>query len=316
MALLRRLGALWDHAFFQPVDARSLGLFRLAYGITVLLTWLALTPEIAVLMGPDSPIFLPERPFPLQQFSIYDLFPADLLTTVHLVAALPILAFAVGFGGRVSNLLTLLLLMSLHHGNPLALNGGDRLIRLFALYLLMTPSTRALSVDAWLARRRGRPLPRTVPVTTHRLVQLQVCWMYLHTGITKSAGTTWWDGTATYYALAIDKLGRFPSFTEAVLLGWAPFVYFTAFMTWVTLVWELAFPLLVLWRPTRVVALLTGILVHTGIAMLLVLAPFSFTAMSSYLLFCDPDRVGGWVGAALTRLGGAPVEGAPQAAVP
>lgn len=304
MSALRALVRLWDRLWFAPVDARAVGAFRVALGLTALVSFVCMTPEMATYYGPDPALVRAAGAHPVWQASLYSWIPEpSWVPAVHLLAALPLVAFTVGFGGRVGHLLALVVLLSLHHGAPSVLNSGDRLIRQLMLVLLTVPSSRAVSVDAWRARRRGQPLPGTVPVVAHRLVQAQVCWMYLHTALLKAEGTTWWNGSAVYYALSADPLVRFPELLDGVLLGWPPFVYGTAVLTWVTLAWEAGFVVLVLWRPTRILALLIGLLLHLGIAVFLMIAPFSFATLACYLLFVDPSRVGRWVDAAAAAVG-------------
>lgn len=295
---------LWDQLLFSPVDARAVGAFRVALGLTALVSFVCMTPEVATYYGPEPALARAVASSPWLQASFYNWIPDPRwVPAIHLLAALPLLAFAVGFGGRVSHVLALLVLLSLHHGAPSVLNSGDRLVRQLMLVLLTVPSTRAVSVDAWLASRKGRPLPSTVSAVAHRLVQLQVCWMYLHTALLKAEGTTWWNGSAIYYALSADTLVRFPAALETGLLAWPPFVYLTAGLTWLTLAWEFGFVVLVLWRPTRILALGLGVVMHLGIAVLLMIAPFSFATLACYLLFVDPERVGRWVQATAARAG-------------
>src|SRR5437763_1448338 len=76
----------------------------------------------------------------------------------------------------------------------------------------LMPSGAALSVDAWRRRRAGRLAgPAYVPAWTVRVLQVQLCMLYLSTGLVKlQAGSewgtlkaegTWWEGTSIHYAL-------------------------------------------------------------------------------------------------------------------
>jgi hypothetical protein len=111
--------------------------------------------------------------------------------------------------------------------------------------------------------------------------------------VLKLTGEEWLEGSAIYYALRIDEFRVFPmvsdlvwQFTPAIVLG-----------SWLALWVQLLLPLLVIWRPTRyvAVALITGM--HLGIAVLLSLWPFSLAMIAlDLLLVRDASwrRVGAW----------------------
>ena len=61
--------------------------------------------------------------------------------------------------------------------------------------------------------------------------------------------------------------------------------------SWVTLYWEMYFALLVLWRPTRYLALIVGVFMHIFIHMGLMVAFFSFISAWCYLAFVPGDWV-------------------------
>ena len=59
-----------------------------------------------------------------------------------------------------------------------------------------------------------------------------------------------------------------------------------------TLGWEAAFGLLVLWRPTRIAALAIGVLVHGGIFALMMVGSFSLAMLWCYQAFLPWIRGG------------------------
>jgi hypothetical protein len=65
--------------------------------------------------------------------------------------------------------------------------GIDTLLRNVTLVLACSPSHHAWSVDAWVARLRGVPLPRTGPAWPRRLLALQLVVVYAAAGLQKTA---------------------------------------------------------------------------------------------------------------------------------
>jgi hypothetical protein len=72
-------------------------------------------------------------------------------------------------------------------------------------------------------------------------------------------------------------------------------------LTYLTLLWEIAFPFLLWNRTTRAAALLTGIGMHLGIWATMEVGPFSWVMLASYVAFLDPHKMPvvlrRWVGA-------------------
>ncbi len=309
MSRMKRLVAAVDGWWFGPVDARAVGLMRLLLGLLLVWSHLALYPELEHILGPDAYVSVEAltRGYTATRWSFYDA-PALPLPVLHGLATVPLVLFALGLGGRWMGALALVVQVAVHHGNGWMQHGGDRLLRLWTLSLLTVPCTAALSLDAWLLPRVRR---LTVPATAHRLIQLQLCLMYVATGLAKAPGRTWQRGEAVYYAMSSGNFQRAPGLVEPLLASSAGQLVLQL-GTWVTLAWELAFPLLVLWWPTRLAALGLGVLVHGGIAATMMVGTFSFAAVWAYLAFLDPDRLGRVVGWVSRRTPPSSPEGAPR----
>src|SRR5208283_2934822 len=86
---------------------------------------------------------------------------------VHGLVMLIMLMFAVGFCTRVTSVLTWLAAVSYMHRSPMTLFGGDTMMNILLIYLMIGPSGAALSVDRlisrWWTRRKarlaGEPMP-------------------------------------------------------------------------------------------------------------------------------------------------------------
>ena len=213
-----------------------------------------------------------------------------------------LVALLVGWHTRAAALASWVLTFWFHHRNPTFLNGGDETLRLASLYLALAflavpPAQRALSVDRVRALRgggaRGGPAgPTTVPSWTVRMVQLQLCVLYLVSGFWKVIDPAWQDGTALWVALAN------PTFTRFGAPGWAPQPIF-ALGTLVVAWWELLFPALVALRWTRRTALALGVLVHLFILVFMNVGVFPVAMLGLYPAFLTPAEAR----AALAALG-------------
>jgi predicted DCC family thiol-disulfide oxidoreductase YuxK len=149
-----------------------------------------------------------------------------------------------------------------------------------------------LSIDAWRRRRKlaaagdGDVLraSRFVPPWAVRVLQLELCTIYFFTGLAKLGGETWWQGTSVHYVLNDITITRW-SYAQLP----AP-IWITAPANYVSLAFEVFFPLLVLWRRTRFWTLLYGIVFHVGIFLTVDVGWFSIYTIALYGVWI-PD---GW----------------------
>jgi hypothetical protein len=289
---MKDLIAHWDRFWYAPVPARSLGWMRASLGALLVIVHLLLFRELQTLFSPVGPVPVAAaaETLPWPRWSHLDwVSDPDTLIWVHLLGLLPMVGLMVGWKSRTMAWLALFVQAALYHRNPFYQNGGDRVFRLATLAIALGPSGAALSVDAWLAARRGLPMPRMVPAITHRLVQVQLVVIYMNSGWVKAHGKAWEQGSALYYALSNGQYQRAPDWLEPGLnshLG----QLILQLSTWVTLGWEAAFGLLVLWRPTRIAALAVGVLVHGGIFALMMVGSFSLAMLWCYQAFLP------WIG--------------------
>lgn len=188
---------------------------------------------------------------------------------IHLAAFnLAGIALALGYRTRTAAIVTFALFNSFLYRDMIFWEGTELVLRCLFFYLLLGRSGHALSVDNWLRCRRLRragqlSLPggpgegtgsppttdrahglaavyRRIPAWPRRLMILQVATIYLYTGAVKN-GAIWAAGDALYYALNLDHFYRFYPQPLSALFGTNLF----RLMTWVTKLWELLFPLVI-----------------------------------------------------------------------
>lgn len=215
------------------------------------------------------------------------------------------LVLLMGIGSRVAALIAIqgcLALFALHPGTG---GGHDRLITNALWLLVLAPSDTSISL--WSKIRTGNWFSSSLVSAWPRyLVIYQLILMYSCTGIQK-LGAEWWpmgDFLAIYYAILIPYWARADwswiaqNLTIATQIG--------TFLTWA---WESTWWVVLLcfyYRKTsekegrirqlflkwdiRLVYITIGVFVHTGIALLMNLGPFSGITMSYYLCFFHHDE--------------------------
>jgi hypothetical protein len=283
----------WAWFWFRPVSARGVGVMRILMGMMLIMTTLDLFPMLELIVGPEgiTDPRLAKKAMSLGRWTWFD--SVDSMGAVYAIHTLTLVVnilFMLGFRSQAMGLLSVAAHAALYQRNSWFMNGGDRLVREFALYISLVPCGAAYSIDAWLLRRKAAKAgcstaySALVPIFSHRLIQLQLCFVYLTSGLDKVATKSWSGGTALFYSLSSENYQRSEALVEPLLttkLG----QQMCEMGTYISVYWEIGFIFMVLWRPTRILALWLGLAIHGGIHVLLMVAYFSAVSVWGYLSF-------------------------------
>ena len=284
----------WDRFWFTPSKPHTLALMRILGGGMLLYTHLVWTLGLTDFLGAKSWVTaaaasklgtgLDGRNFTFSYLSIVE-SPA-LLWTLHLAGLVVFVLLTVGLFTRIVAPLALVITLSYCHRLTGALFGLDQVNVLLATYLAISPCGAVFSLDRYLARRRGAALPANAHVLTTiatRLIQIQMCIVYLFGGIGKMRGEQWWDGSAVWFAAANLEY-------QSVSLTWLVHQpWLIALLTHVTVFWETFYPVLIWPRLTRPIFLALAVAVHGGIAIFLGMPTFGLAMLIGNLAFVPPE---------------------------
>lgn len=289
MISLSDLAKGWNWFFHAPEGVATLCVFRILFGSLIAANACTLLPIATELFGPDGLLGPREwqRAYPRPRLSLFHILPATDATARGMVIALMVLATALALGlwTAVTTPLTWLCLVSLHHRNPMVFNAGDSVQRLLLLLLCFAPSGAALSVDSWLYGGSAPALARDRqfdpwPV---RLMQIQVCMLYLRSVFWKLQGKNWRNGAAVGYVLQVMPFRRL----AAPRLALVPLV--TKLLTYGTLVAEVYIPLGVWIRELRYSAILAGWILHLCFELYLNVHLFGITMCVALVVYVPPQ---------------------------
>jgi hypothetical protein len=188
--------------------------------------------------------------------------------------------------------------------------GIDALLRIVVAILALSRCNARWSIDAWIARRRGKPMPDDVPAWPRYLLLLQIVWVYF-SAATNKGGAEWGPNggfTALGNALADPHTSRF---TGAWIATIDPLARVA---TAATVIFEFAAPLYLAFlyfaatreRAGRLRAwsnrlrlrwcwLALGVAFHVGIAVFLRLGMFPFGMLALYPALLLPSDFGNWI---------------------
>ena len=214
----------------------------------------------------------------------------------YLLVVLSATAMMLGIFTRVTTVTTLILWTSLYIHYRFVGNGGDVVLRMVLLYLCFTDAGQKWSVDAWLRERRGyrtRFLAPWASATLHNLAVVlmihQIVMVYVGSALWKVQSPVWRDGTAVYGPLQTEAYSPWNDVLQPVYAN----SLFISGATWTALVIQLFFPVLLLYRPTRMVALVIITGMHLGIGFLMGIMYFSL-AMIAVDMMLVSDKTWTW----------------------
>lgn len=293
---LRPAVVAWDQFWFTPSKPHTLALIRILGGGMLFYTHLVWTFGLTDFLGSKAWITADTarslgsgfdgRNFTLSYLSYVE--SPSLLWTLHLSALVVFALLTVGLLTRIVAPIGLAIALAYCHRLTGSLYGLDQVNVLMATYLAISPCGAVLSLDRWLVRRRGAPLaPNSHVMTTiaTRLIQIQMCIVYLFGGISKMRGEQWWDGSAVWFAAANLEY-------QSVSLTWlVHHRWLIALLTHITVFWETFYPVLIWPRLTRPIFLAMAVAVHGGIALFLGMPTFGLAMIIGNLAFVPPEYV-------------------------
>ncbi len=281
----------WNRFWFSPADPTTLSLIRVLAGTMLLYSHAVWTLDFEAFFGEQSWL---TRDVVNQMFA--DGYTWSLLSwcrtpaslwTLHLLALTTFALLTIGLWTRAVSVLAFLFTVSYAYRTPGALYGLDQVNGFLSLYLMLGPSGSRFSVDAWRAKRVGQShaRPSVAANIAVRLMQCQLCVMYLFAGLSKLQGQTWWTGLAVWGGVANQE---YQTLDLTWLANWPLSVNF---LTHATVAWELSYSVLIWNRWTRPLVLLGAIGIHLGIITALGMPTFGFAMLIANLSFVSPQLV-------------------------
>ncbi|WP_107102325.1 HTTM domain-containing protein [Streptomyces phaeochromogenes] len=321
-----RIGAWLTVLTERPVSLYAAAVLRIGYGLLYLGFLLREFPHRNEIWGPGSP-WTPELAGQLFDQTGW----ASILTlsdsrpyfeACYAAALITSALFLLGWRTRVMSVLFAVMVASFHARAIFMTDGGDNLILLMAMYLVLTACGRRWSLDARRARLRvsaGKAKSgsagmdagelrhqlgtsrRTLTAVLHNcgmfVIAAQVCFLYGSAGLYKVQGGSWGNGTALHYVLNLDLFRPWP---ELSLLADEHDVLI-AIACYLTVLLQVAFPFVLFGRlKYPVLAMLLGM--HLGIAVLMGLPLFSGAMIVADAVFL-PDGFYRSLGRLFQRIG-------------
>ena len=286
LSACRQGWARFLHLLALPIDGASLALFRICFGVVMF-------AHAAKYLWPQGGTTLKDYlyhetsfNFTYPGFGWVQPFPEPLWTLFFGLMGLAAIGVALGALYRVSATVLFLTYSYIFLSEAAKYNNHYYLMCLFALLLALMPADRRFSVSAWRRRRaKGSTQGDTVvPFWTVFLLRAQLFIVYLYGGIAK-LNADWLTG------IPMSGKGR------EILAYWTPVLglpeidphWIGLFICWFGLVFDLSIGFLLVCRRTRLFGFALVALFHISNHFLFPIGLFPIMALSTTLVFLEPD---------------------------
>lgn len=175
--------------FDQWVHVQAIALLRVLVGPVVLVHLYPFWSDVAVYDFYFADHFF--VPF----FDWWPVLSAGAYAAVLSVGLVSAVLMSLGLVTRLACLTTLSVVAFNVLSNQLFFHHNRAFLMAILFGLTLNNSGRALSLDAWIAKRRGRPLQPLTPRWRLALLRVLACTPYLASGFSKLIDPDWWGGT-------------------------------------------------------------------------------------------------------------------------
>ncbi len=208
------------------------------------------------------------------------------------------LAMIFGLGGRLAIAGAWAVCWTMWGANPFLIDGGDNLSMIVMPLLAVSRCTDRLSLrTSWAPAVRLRTLGHGWAATlvsnaAALAIALQICLVYLMSGLYKAQGDMWVDGTALYYVMRTPEYFH-PALSPLVLEN----DHAVVLGTYGAMLALIGFPFLVLSRAVRPWAVAVMVGFHLSIALFMGLTSFALVMIACDTIFVSShlERFAAWL---------------------
>jgi hypothetical protein len=159
-------------------------------------------------------------------------------------------------------------------------NGGDNLLYFILIYMAFTNSYYFLSKSNYTENYFSNLISNLGVFA----ILFHLCIIYFVSALHKIHSDVWFNGVATYYVLNIER------FCSPLNYLFSKNSFFIASSTYFTLLFETLFPILIWFKSTKNILLISGILMHLGIYFFMMIYDFEILFIMIYGFFISNEK--------------------------
>jgi len=276
---------------FFGIDLRTLAFVRVLTGLVIIIDLISRSMDLTALYTdqgviPRSLLFSGSNPW---TFSVHAIGGSwEFVSFLFVLTGIFALLLSLGYRTRLMTILSWIMVMSIQNRNPLVCYGGDSVIRMLLFWGMFVPWGAKYSMDSlrYGFNRLTEQLPARIFTIGTVGMTLQVLYIYLFTALFKNGPEWHAEGSAVYFAIAIDELASRFNF----LLHSLPQDVLKV-LTWSVLGWEWIGPFFVVWPnwKVRIIGLLGFFFLQLGLFTFMVLGLFPLFSTLAILVFIPSE---------------------------
>lgn len=233
----------------------------------------------------DELYFSIVRQFELN-FIYIDLNDTNIVNYYLIVSILFSILFMVGILTRISTIILFFSLFLLKIRSLYLMDGADNVISAILPFFIFIDTISFSTKYENFKNNIYSKFPKLMEITVFLSVifcyaiMIQICIVYLFSGIHKLYGDVWREGTALYYILNSEDFS--PSYLN---IAFTQSMFLVKIATWGTIFFQLTFPFCIWYKPLKKYYIFSGILLHVGIFIMMKIDNFSFIMIACYSIF-------------------------------
>ncbi len=165
----------------------------------------------------------------------------------------------------------------------LVFTGGEALINILLFYLIF--------IHSGFSKKKEKDIPISVfqnvlNNTFYWILLIQICVVYLFSTLYKFGDAYWQSGEALMYIARVDAFSG-----DSMRFFFADNPVLSAIGTYIALIYQGLFPILVWVKRIKIPFLILGVIVHLGIAFGMGIFTFGIVMILTYILFLDINQI-------------------------
>lgn len=267
----------------KVISPNTIILFKKAVYIYIILNGLISLPLAAEIWGPDSYLI---HYYPVGNWGIkfLNIISRPDVNTYYLLFVIGQMICSIvallGYMKRLMSVLLYFLSVNLYYSAGIIQNAGPNVLFVILFYMIF------MNEDA-SDHKNVSIKSSDIGLTNFALItaQIQICVIYFVSAVYKLLGPHWLDGSALYYVLHIEEFT-----TNWVITYIADRDWLTIPITYLTVIFQLAFPITVWIKKLKPLTLWVGIAFHVLIILVMGLTDFGLIMLIMYLLFVNDAK--------------------------
>ena len=269
-----KIAQLTDYLTRENHFKNYLSIFRIFLCLLIFNKMVDLWGNISILLSNDGIYSHPDNLF--DAFGISTSFVLNHSKAIILTIVCTLFLLLFGIGRKWIALLLYLEIYFLDFYISPILNGGDNLLQFALLYFVFTNAYDKFTISN---QNKHSELSNFFSNLAVYSIMIHLCYVYFITGFHKTHAEVWFNGTAVYYILNLERFqGPF-----SYLVKDNGFI--TTLFTYATVLFELFFCVLIWQKNFRNILLITGVFLHLGIFVFMMIFDFEIFFISLYGFF-------------------------------